>query len=86
MKKEHKEISIKVCTGTLCHVMGGSNLPALKELLPKEMAARIALKGSICLGACKDQNKQPPFVLVNDVLIEEATIEKIKEFILKSEA
>ncbi len=77
MKEKSDKIQISICTGTLCHVMGGSNLPGLKSLLPERIANRVEIRGSICMDACKDKSKQPPFVKIGDELVEAATVEKI---------
>ncbi len=77
MKENSKKIQISICTGTLCHVMGGSNLPGLKSMLPEHIAEKVEIRGSICMDACKDKSKKPPFVKIDDVLMEAATVEKI---------
>jgi len=83
---ESKKIyEVKICTGTLCHVMGGAELPALESYLPPNLKKKVALKGMVCGNYCKEPNRKPPFVLVNDQLIEAATIEKIILYMQKCE-
>lgn len=71
------KIVVKICTGTLCHVMGGSELPELACHLPQNMKSKVEIKGMACGGFCKYGNRKPPFVLIGDVLMEQASIEKI---------
>jgi len=72
-----KKVVVKICTGTLCHVMGGSELPELAGHLPESIKPKVEIKGMTCGGFCKDGNRKPPFVTINDVLMEQASIEKI---------
>lgn len=80
----NNKIVIKICTGTLCHVMGGSELPELAFYLPDHMKASVVIKGMICEGFCKDSTKKPPFVNIDGVLMEQASIEKIIGYIEKA--
>lgn len=77
--------NVQICTGTLCHLMGGANLPALIDYLPNELKSKVVLKGMVCTNYCKDTSKKPPFVLINGELMQEASIEKIIEFLLNCE-
>jgi NADH:ubiquinone oxidoreductase subunit E len=77
-------ISIKICRGTVCHVMGGSELPLLSEMLPANLLEKVTIEGTTCIGACNDKsNRKPPFVEVNGKIIEQASINKIVEAIKK---
>ncbi|MGE0078049.1 MAG: NAD(P)H-dependent oxidoreductase subunit E [Bacteroidales bacterium] len=80
----NSKIAIKICTGTLCHVMGGSELPELAHHLPEHIKSKVEIKGMVCGQYCKDSSKKPPFVTVNDELIEQASIEKIINYIEKA--
>ena len=75
------KISVRICTGTLCYVMGGAELQLLDEQLPPELSDRVDIKGSPCLDCCNRGDSRAPFVMVDDVLIGEATISKIIETI-----
>jgi NADH:ubiquinone oxidoreductase subunit E len=79
--KEQKKYHVKICTGTLCHVMGGADLPDLESYLPENLKGKVKITGMMCAQFCKDENKTPPFVLLNDELIQGATIPKIIESI-----
>lgn len=71
-------IQVKICRGTLCHVMGGHNLPLLAEKLPADLQNKVTIEGASCLECCgEDSGMKPPFVEVNGRIISEATIVKI---------
>ncbi|MBT3201034.1 MAG: (2Fe-2S) ferredoxin domain-containing protein [Phycisphaerales bacterium] len=75
-------ITVKICTGTTCYVMGASQLLSLPQLLPEGLASRVLVEGANCLDFCKNgQHGKAPFVQVNNTVIPEATIEKVKEAI-----
>lgn len=76
-----KKYHVKICTGTLCHVMGGADLPELEHFLPEKLKNIVKVSGMMCSRFCKDESRTPPFVLINDVLLEGATIQKIIQFI-----
>jgi len=84
MESTNKYI-VKICTGTLCHVMGGAELPGLEGHLPVSLKDKVTLKGMVCAQYCKEKNRKPPFVLVNDHLIEGATIDKIIDYLQNCE-
>jgi len=71
-------ITVKICRGTVCHVMGGSDLPLLPEVMPNELKGRVTFEGTTCLKHCQNDNGlKPPFVDVNGTIISEATIAKV---------
>lgn len=75
-------VLVKICCGTVCHVMGGGNLPLLSDFLSDDLKEKVKIEGTACLGHCnKDKSKKPPFVEVNDKLISEASFPKIIECI-----
>lgn len=78
-----KKINVTICTGTLCHVLGGSELPAILDYLPKKLVPYVEIKGSTCINHCKDKTRQPPFAEVNGELICNATIERLVTKIIK---
>ena len=76
-------VTVKICTGTACYVMGGANLLLLEDYLPENLKDKVTIEGTPCLGFCKLGEKgKAPFAVVNDETICEATlngvIEKIK--------
>ncbi|TAJ15368.1 hypothetical protein DMA11_01645 [Marinilabiliaceae bacterium JC017] len=77
-------ITIKICCGTMCYIMGGAELHLLKEHLPAHIAPLVKIEGASCLGVCQDDNEdRPPCVMINDELIPNATIQKIITHITK---
>ena len=72
-----KKYKIKICTGTLCHVLGGSELPMLRNYLPDNLKKECEIRGSSCLGYCLDKALTPPFAEINGEMVEAASIEKI---------
>lgn len=72
-----KKHTVVICTGTLCHVLGGSELPTLVEYLPDSYKELVTIKGSPCIEHCKNKDLKPPFAEIDGELIAEATIEKL---------
>lgn len=71
-------VKVRICTGTLCYVMGGSELQLLGECLPEELQEKVEISGATCLDYCNQEGHgKAPFVLVNDRLICGATIAKV---------
>jgi len=81
-----QKIVVKICTGTLCYVMGGSELQLLGEHIPVELQDRVEIKGATCLDFCNQTGSgNAPYVLVGDKVIESATIGKVL-FAIKEQA
>ena len=74
-----KKISVKVCLGTTCFVMGSANLQELIELVPKKYGNSVDVSGVPCLGLCSIdwEFSKAPYVKVDDEVIKEATVEKV---------
>ena len=71
-------VEIKICFGTLCFIMGGSAFEMLGEHLPVEFRNKVRVQGMNCPGYCQKAGfGKPPFVMVNQALIEEANIQKV---------
>ena len=85
--REHSmtKISIKVCLGTTCFVMGGSNLQELNDIIPRKYGDKVDVQGSNCLGLCSInwEYSKAPYVKVDNDIITEATVEKVIEAIDK---
>lgn len=76
--KNDKKLSVKICVGTYCYVMGGSKLTNLKSQLPADLKDEVYVEASVCLGCDKmTSDPKPPYAEVNGKLIEKADIEKI---------
>jgi NADH:ubiquinone oxidoreductase subunit E len=79
------KISVKVCVGTTCFVMGGANLQELNEIIPRKYGDKVEVMGSNCLGLCSInwETSKAPYVKVGEDVISEATVEKVLEAIDK---
>ncbi len=49
---EYGKISVKVCLGTTCFVMGSANLQELIEIVPAKYGDKVDVSGVPCLGLC----------------------------------
>ena len=74
-----EKISVKVCLGTTCFVMGGANLQELVEIIPRKYGDKVEVSGSSCLGMCSIQwnYSKAPYVKIDEDVVEEATVEKV---------
>ncbi len=76
-----EKISVKVCTGTTCFVMGGANLQELNDIIPKKYGDKVEVMPSNCLGLCSInwEYSKAPYVKVGEEVVAEATVEKVLE-------
>lgn len=73
-----KPVTVSICTGTTCYLLGGAHLLTFDEMLDPCTAGLVNIRGSHCLGLCSDEsNGKPPFVKVNDHIICDATLNKV---------
>ncbi len=73
-KTKMEKITVELCMGTTCFVMGSSSLPEFSESLSESIREKIELKHSPCMGLCKDQKYgKAPYVKVNGEVISAAT-------------
>ena len=74
-----KKVSVKVCLGTTCFVMGSANLQELIEIVPDKYGNKVDVSGVPCLGLCSVdwEFSKAPYVKVNNEVIKEATVEKV---------
>ncbi|MBR1943453.1 NAD(P)H-dependent oxidoreductase subunit E [bacterium] len=72
-----EKITVKICLGTACFVMGGAELQDLADIIPAKFGDKVAVEGSTCLELCSEEYAKAPFVLVNDIVIDKATKEKV---------
>lgn len=72
-------INVQICSGTTCFVMGSSFLNELYDIIPQKYGDKVVVKPSLCLGQCSksDKHSKAPYVKINDVVVSEATIEKV---------
>lgn len=78
------KITVKVCTGTTCYVMGSSDILLLEESLPPSLRDRVVVEGASCLGFCHGgKSGDAPYVSVNGEILSGAcllsVLEKIRE-------
>ena len=80
-----EKISVKVCMGTTCFVMGGNNLQELNDIIPQRYGDKVEVMGSPCLGLCSIdwEYSRAPYVKVDEEVVYEATVEKVLEVIGK---
>lgn len=74
-----EKIIIKVCSGTLCYVMGGAELQLLGESLPEELASKVEIRGVTCLDCCNKGIGKAPFAMVGDTIVSSASIANVTE-------
>ena len=74
-----KIIEVSICTGTTCYVLGGSSLLSLADYIPNDLKPFVKVKGTTCLGYCSSDthDKWPPYVSVDGLIVQSATIEGI---------
>lgn len=74
------KVTVKICSGTSCFVMGAAQIQALEFTPPEDIADKIDIVEVRCMNLCKDTTakyNRGPFVMVGDELVEEATYEKV---------
>lgn len=75
-------VTVSICTGTTCFVMGASELMLLEEYLPEDIKDQVEITGMTCFGKCKNsEHGKAPFVMVDDKLVSEATIDSVLDAI-----
>ena len=77
-----EKVSVKICMGTTCFVMGASNLQELMDIVPVKYGDKVEISGVTCLGRCSDpcdssNYSSAPYVMVNDEVVDNATVEKV---------
>jgi NADH:ubiquinone oxidoreductase subunit E len=72
-----EKITIAICAGTTCYMMGGAELLTLEEAIPDDLKQRVRIIGANCLGLCKENDKHPPFIRVGAKILENASAESV---------
>ncbi len=74
-----KKVYVKVCLGTTCFVMGASNLQELMEIIEEKYTGQVDIEGVPCLGLCSInwEYSKAPYVMVDEEVITEATVDKV---------
>ena len=66
-------LTIEICMGTSCHLMGTQDLLAVLDGLPSDQRRQIEIKGVTCFKNCS----KGPNIRVNGELINNATPERL---------
>ena len=75
-----KKITVSICTGTACFVMGASELMLLEEELSPELKEIVEVEGITCLDLCKNAEcGKAPFVKINDQVLSQASLPLVLE-------
>ncbi len=76
--EESGKISLELCFGTTCFVMGASKLQDIESFIPPQYKNKVDVKAHTCLDLCKNSTyMKAPFVKIDGEIISEATVEKV---------
>ncbi len=70
-------IKVKICCGTSCYIMGSSELISMDVLKQQS----IDLQGSTCMNLCKEGDKRPPYITIDDETYSQVTPDKLNKLI-----
>lgn len=77
-----KKITVKICNGTTCFVMGSSKFQDFEDRIPQKYRKFVDVRGQSCLDLCKNNEySKSPYVMVDDEVISEADVEKVLQVI-----
>lgn len=76
-----EKVKMKICTGTMCHVMGGAELPEMAKELQVQYGGKLDIRGSSCMGYCKDNDTKPPYVEIDGVTLTGVTKDCIVKYL-----
>lgn len=74
-----EKITIEICVGTSCHLMGSNLIIDYLNTLPAEKRERIEIKHVPCMDKCD----KGPWVRIAGVAIANATPEKLQDTLQK---
>jgi NADH:ubiquinone oxidoreductase subunit E len=73
-----KKVKVTVCLGTACYLFGGQDILKHLKNLKAKYGPVMEYEGVPCLGQCaKGKQTKAPFVRVNNIIVEQATIEAV---------
>lgn len=72
-----KSITVEICAGTACHVMGANTLSNLMQTLEPSLKNAVKVKLTHCLGNCGEG----PNVKVEGVLYSRVTADRLHQII-----
>ncbi len=70
-------VKVKVCCGTSCYIMGSSELISMGL----DSCDGVDFEGSTCMNLCKDNEKRPPYVSINDEIYSQVTSDQLKKLV-----
>ncbi|NMC31004.1 MAG: hypothetical protein GYA36_00920 [Veillonellaceae bacterium] len=73
-------VTVELCMGTSCHLMGTQELMDVLDSLPPEQRRQLEIKGVTCFKNCG----KGPNVRINGVLLENATPDSLLEVLQAS--
>lgn len=73
-----KKITLEICCGTTCYLLGAAELLKIGEIMPPEWQSRVEIVLSPCLGTCLNEELGgAPFVKLNGEVISRAGVEML---------
>ncbi len=75
------KVNVKICMGTTCFIMGGSKLQDLVDIVNSRYNSDVEVVGITCLDMCGNSSSKAPYVMVNETVISEATLDKVLQVI-----
>ncbi|MBO7299757.1 MAG: NAD(P)H-dependent oxidoreductase subunit E [Kiritimatiellae bacterium] len=73
-----KKMTLEICSGTTCYMLGANNLLNIENEMPSELRGLAEVRALPCMGLCNDKELSgAPYVKLNGKVIEKATPEKI---------
>ncbi len=72
-------ITVEICIGTACHLMGSEEIFTALEELPPKLKAKISIRGTSCLGGCD----RGPVVRINNQTYYRVTPSELKAVLKK---
>lgn len=80
-----KKITVEICVGTSCYVMGASELMMVQEDLTPEQREMVDFKGATCMDTCMNSDcGRAPFVRIDHEILTEVTVASLKNSIEKA--
>ncbi len=74
-----EKITVEICCGTACYILGASQLMELESSLPEDCRDKVEFIARPCLELCERENiGGAPYVKINDKeIVCEATADKV---------
>lgn len=73
-------VTVEICMGTACHLMGMQELMDVLDLLPQDMRQNIEVKGITCLNSCG----KGPNIRLNGNLLTDVTPDSLLDALTDS--